>query len=245
MVSLSKLVLFWAMFLYDWLLNISCAVCHCTLAGCITSSCLLQLLMMTDWSNCGPGSFKPTYKRHTRVAGVGFQKWCREWLVYQLLLLLPYLMRFVLKLFFMHSSQLINHQALENRHLGHMITVAEILSMVIVIVIIEHHAHCLSWVHPKLRALYCTSRDKIKIWRYAPIWLCLTMSWYIHPWPCLHLGWHTGTARVGKVQPAPVPAKPVPMACFTCTHTANPWVLGNTAGTCKPIPVFHYFSIST
>jgi len=61
----------------------------------------------------------------------------------------------------------------------------------------------------------------------------------------LWLGWHTGTAQVSEVQPAPVPAKPIPMACFTRTHTANPQVLGNTAGTCKPIPVFHYFSIST
>ena len=54
-----------------------------------------------------------------------------------------------------------------------------------------------------------------------------------------------GTAQVGEVQLAPVPTKPVPVACFTHTHTTNPWVLGNTMGTCKPIQVFHYFSILT
>src|SRR5882762_6970349 len=59
------------------------------------------------------------------------------------------------------------------------------------------------------------------------------------------VGWHMGTAQVGEVQPAPVPAKPIPAACFTHTHTTNPRVLGNTAGTRKPVPVFHYFSIST
>src|SRR5882762_8033272 len=59
------------------------------------------------------------------------------------------------------------------------------------------------------------------------------------------IGWHTGTARVGKVQPAPVPAKPAPVVCFTCTRTTNPQVLGNTAGTHKPVWVFPYFSILT
>jgi len=52
-------------------------------------------------------------------------------------------------------------------------------------------------------------------------------------------------AQVGEVQPAPVPTKPIPTVCFTCTHTVNLWILGNTTGACKPILVFHYFSIST
>src|SRR5882762_8445424 len=56
------------------------------------------------------------------------------------------------------------------------------------------------------------------------------------------IGWHTGMARVGKVQPAPVPAKPAPAVCFTCTCTTNLWVLGNTAGTHKPVRV-QYFLI--
>src|SRR5882762_1732623 len=74
----------------------------------------------------------------------------------------------------------------------------------------------------------------------------LAVTQYLMSLPFLMpLGWHTGMAQVGKVQPAPVPTKPIPMVCFTHTHTTNPWVLGNTTGTHKPIPVFHYFSILT
>ena len=54
-----------------------------------------------------------------------------------------------------------------------------------------------------------------------------------------------GTVRVGEVQPAPIPTKPVPVAGFTRTHTANLQVSSNTAGTRKPVRVYHCFSIST
>ena len=68
----------------------------------------------------------------------------------------------------------------------------------------------------------------------------------LHVWidgKAAQLGWHTGTVRVGEVQPAPVPAKPAPTAGFTRTRTVNPWVFGNTTGTCKPVQVHHSFLI--
>src|SRR5882762_7809582 len=55
------------------------------------------------------------------------------------------------------------------------------------------------------------------------------------------LGWHTGMVLVGEVQPTPIPMKPIPAAGFTCTHTMNLQVLGNTVGTHKPMWVCHYF----
>ena len=36
------------------------------------------------------------------------------------------------------------------------------------------------------------------------------------------VGWHTGMARVGEVQPGPVPAKPVPIRVWVQTCTASP-----------------------
>jgi len=59
----------------------------------------------------------------------------------------------------------------------------------------------------------------------------------------LQVGWHMGMAWVGKVQPTPVPAKPIPMVCFTHTCTVNPWVFDNTMGTCKPVWICCYFLI--
>jgi len=60
----------------------------------------------------------------------------------------------------------------------------------------------------------------------------------------LHLvGWHMGMAQVGEVQPGPIPVKPIPVQVRVQTHTIYPWVLSNTAGTCKPIQLCYYFRI--
>src|SRR5882724_10334173 len=57
------------------------------------------------------------------------------------------------------------------------------------------------------------------------------------------LGWLTGLARVGEVQPGPVPAKPVPVRVRVQTRTVYPWVSSNTAGTRKPVELFRDFLI--
>src|SRR5882762_1232502 len=57
------------------------------------------------------------------------------------------------------------------------------------------------------------------------------------------IGWHTGMARVGEVQPAPIPAKTVPTAGFTCTHTMDLWVSVTPWVTHKPVWVCRNFLI--
>ena len=59
----------------------------------------------------------------------------------------------------------------------------------------------------------------------------------------MNLGWHMGTVQVGKVQPGPVPMKPIPVWVQVQTCTAHPQVSSNTVGTHKPIWVCHYFPI--
>ena len=88
---------------------------------------------------------------------------------------------------------------------------------------------------------------------------CTCSRFYLYH-TCTHMGagfvgmgpgWTLLTCTVPRVAHRYSTGQRSPTCTCTCkTHTHSvfypyPRVLGNTVGTCKPIPVFHYFSIST
>ena len=87
---------------------------------------------------------------------------------------------------------------------------------------------------------FLLSLTRLTVWltqTLDPLTICL---WQIY---LVYLGWLMGLAWVGEVQPGPVPTKPIPVRVRVQTHTVYLRVSSNTAGTRKPVQLFHYFLI--
>jgi len=103
--------------------------------------------------------------------------------------------------------------------------------------------YTVSWLHILFYVLYNTIYYTYYnfVTTYYSIFLpCARLRWHEGG---TRVGWLTGLARVGEVQPGPVPAKPVPVRVRVQTRTVYPRVSSNTAGTRKPVQLFCYFVI--